>query len=76
MIQVTIHEAQANLSHLIEQVLQGEVILIVRDQQPVARLVAIAEARPARRIGGAAHVFIAIAPDYDEPLAEYKNYMP
>lgn len=74
MIQVTIHEAETHLSHLIQQAMKGEEVIIVRDDQPVAKLVALPEAQPQRRIGGAAHVLIAIAPDFDEPLPEFKDY--
>ena len=76
MIQVTIHEAKTHLSRLIQQVLEGEEVIIARDKQPVAKLVALPEARSQRRLGGAAHVFISIAPDFDEPLTEFKDYMP
>ena len=74
MIQVTIHEAKTHLSRLIQQVLEGEEVIITRHKQPVAKLVALPEAQPQRRIGGAAHVFVAIAPDFDEPLPEFREY--
>jgi antitoxin (DNA-binding transcriptional repressor) of toxin-antitoxin stability system len=76
MIQVTIHEAKTHLSRLIQQALEGEEIIIARDKQPVVKLVALPEVRRQRRIGGAAHVLVAIAPDFDEPLPEFMDYMP
>lgn len=76
MIQVTIHEAKTHLSRLIQQALEGEEIIIARDKQPLVKLVVLPEARPQRRIGGAAHVLISIAPDFDDPLPEFKDYMP
>jgi prevent-host-death family protein len=48
---VTIREAKANLSRLIEKVSQGEEITIVRRSKPVARLVPIAEIKRKRRPG-------------------------
>lgn len=76
MIQVTIHEAKTHLSRLIQQALEGEEVIIARDKQPLVKLSVLPEARMERRIGGAAHVFVAIAPDFDAPLAEFKDYMP
>ena len=46
MSTVTIEDAKARLSELIEQLHPGEEVIITRDQKPVARLVA--EAKPAR----------------------------
>ena len=74
MIQVTTREAKTHLSRLIRQALEGEEIVIMRGKQPVAKLTALTGARPRRRLGGAAHVFIAIAADFDEPLPEFKDY--
>ena len=78
MIQVTVEEAKTNLADLVRQVLEGEDVIIALDGQPVVKLVALhaalPEAQPQRRLGGAAHVLIAIAPDFDEPLAEFEDY--
>ena len=41
MIQVNIQDAQANLSRYIEQVENGEVVILCRENQPVAELRAI-----------------------------------
>jgi antitoxin (DNA-binding transcriptional repressor) of toxin-antitoxin stability system len=76
MIQVTIHEAKTHLSRLIQQALEGEDVIIARDKQPLVRLCVLPEAQPQRRLGGAAHVFIAIAPDFDDPLPEFGDYVP
>lgn len=40
MMQVTIHEAQAQLSKLIQQALVGEEVIIAKGPQPLVRLVA------------------------------------
>jgi antitoxin (DNA-binding transcriptional repressor) of toxin-antitoxin stability system len=76
MIQVTIHEAKTHLSRLIQQALDGEEVIIARDKQPLVRLMVLPEARAERRIGGAPHVLISIEPDFDDPLPEFKDYMP
>jgi prevent-host-death family protein len=51
MKNVTIHEAKTNLSRLIEQACEGEEIIISRGSEPVARLVALADAKGRRRPG-------------------------
>lgn len=76
MIQVTIHEAKTHLSRLIQQALDGEEVIIARDKQPLVKLSVLPEAQQVRRIGGAAHVIVRIAPDFDAPLPEFKDYMP
>ena len=76
MAQVTIGEAKTHLSQLIQRALDGEEIIIARKKQPLVRLLALAAAKPQRRLGGARHVFISIAPDFDEPLPEFQEYRP
>ena len=75
MIQVTIHEAKTQLSKLIQQALAGEEIIIAKGRQPLVKLVALPEARPQRRIGGAQGVIHAMADDFDKPLSEFREYM-
>lgn len=55
----TVREARAHLSALIDRALAGEVVIIGRAGQPVARLV------PCRQ-PGAMRGQIYIAPDFDE----------
>jgi prevent-host-death family protein len=65
----TIHAAKTQLSRLVERAEKGEEIIIARGSTPVARLVALRRARPARRFGamrGRARVTRA----FFEPLAE------
>ena len=40
-MQVNIHEAKSQLSHLLELVEQGETVIIARHGKPVAKLVAV-----------------------------------
>ncbi|MFN8485946.1 MAG: type II toxin-antitoxin system Phd/YefM family antitoxin [Caldilineaceae bacterium] len=76
MIQVTVHQAKTHLSKLIQQALEGEVIIIAKGQKPVVKLVVIEEARPQRRLGMAPDLIQYIADDFDAPLAEFAEYMP
>jgi antitoxin (DNA-binding transcriptional repressor) of toxin-antitoxin stability system len=75
MIQVTIHEAKTHLSRLVQAALAGEEIVIARGKQPMVRLVAIAEQRPERRLGGAADAILFMADDFDAPLEDFQEYM-
>jgi prevent-host-death family protein len=63
---VNIHEAKTHLSRLLKQVEQGEEITIARHGKPIAKIVAIPEERPNRRIGGLKGK-IWLADDWDSP---------
>jgi prevent-host-death family protein len=78
MATVTIEEAQAKLSELIDHVAPGEEVVIMRGEKPVARLLAEAqtEAKPPRPGPGALKGWITyMAPDFDAPLDDMKEYM-
>jgi len=75
MLQVNIHEAQTNFSNLISRVFGGEEIVILYDNKPIAKLVPINGFKPKRRLGTAKGK-IKIADDFDEPLNDFKEYMP
>lgn len=64
----------ANYPYLSNE-LAGEEIIIAKGRQPLVKLVALPEARPRRRIGGAQGVIQVMADDFDEPLAEFDGYM-
>lgn len=66
---VNVHEAKTHLSRLLEEVRQGEEVVIAKAGKPVARLVAIAEG-PKRRQPGSAKGQVWIAEDFDAPLPE------
>jgi antitoxin (DNA-binding transcriptional repressor) of toxin-antitoxin stability system len=73
---VTLEEAQAQLPELIDRLHPGEEIIITRDHQPVARL--IGEARPEakpRQLGTMKGSVLYMAPDFDAPLDDFKEYM-
>ncbi len=77
MSTVTIEEAQARLPELIEQLNSGGEILITRDQTPVAKLTGRpAVNQPPRQPGTLAGTVVYMAPDFNAPLAEFREYMP
>jgi prevent-host-death family protein len=71
---VTIHEAKTHLSRLIDEVLNGEAIVISRGNTPVAKLMPLAAGKRPRRSGGAAKAIIAIADDFDADMEDFKEY--
>jgi prevent-host-death family protein len=48
---VNVHAAKTHLSSLLEEVEKGEEIVIARAGKPVAKLTAIAEQKPRRKLG-------------------------
>ena len=70
---IPVEEAQAKLKELIHQLAPGEVIVLTEDQRPVAKLVGESPARPAPGLGKGSILYMA--PDFDEPLDEFKEYM-
>lgn len=75
MTQVNIHEAKTHLSKLIELVLKGEEVIIARGNKPIAKLVLINTLKPKRKIGSAKDQ-ISISENFDEPIEDFKEYMP
>lgn len=69
---VNISEAKTHFSRLVNEVLQGEEIVIARAGCPLIRLVAIEGAQPARRLG-TARGKIWLSPDFDEPLEAFAD---
>ena len=67
MIQVNISEAKITLSKLIQKVIDGEEVIIAKNNRPMVKLTLIDELKPKRRIGTAKRK-IEISEDFDEPL--------
>ena len=71
---VTLNEAQAKLKELIHNMSPGEEIVITVDEHPVARLVAN-EKTTERKLGTLKGTVLHMAPDFDAPLDDFKEYM-
>ena len=76
MTTVTLQEAQTRLPDLVASLQPGEEIVILRDGLPVARLTRAAPERKLRRAGTLMGSVLYMAPDFDAPLPEFKDYMP
>lgn len=72
---VTIQEAQSKLTELIHRLSPGEEVVITENDQPVARLVAAIPSQPIRKLGTLKGTVLYMAPDFDAPLEEFKEYM-
>jgi antitoxin (DNA-binding transcriptional repressor) of toxin-antitoxin stability system len=73
---VTIEEAQAKLSEMIDKLAPGEEVIIMRNEQSIAKLVG-QQRRPIRkprRPGSAKGKLVILAED-DEHLQDFKDYM-
>ena len=74
---VTIEEAKATLTELIHRLAPGEEVLITEDNLPVARLVPASTQAglTGRQLGTLQGTITYIAPDFDAPLDDFKEFM-
>ena len=68
-ITVNIHAAKTQLSRLLEQVEEGEEIVIARAGKPIARIVPLVLTRPKRRLGILEGQY-TVADNIDDPLPD------
>ena len=69
MTTVNTHEAKTQLSRLLALVEKGEEVVIARNGKPVAKIVPLTAAKPARRLGTAAGK-VVVPPEFFDPLPE------
>ena len=72
---VTIEEAQAKLPELIEHLQAGEEMTITDQGKPLARVKKTERTSWPCQAGTAKDKILWIAPDFDAPLEEFKEYM-
>jgi prevent-host-death family protein len=73
---ISIEQAQSRLTQLIDQLGQGQELIITRDGTPVAKLVGQHQhARKPRQPGWGKGIITYIADDFDAPLEDFKEYM-
>jgi antitoxin (DNA-binding transcriptional repressor) of toxin-antitoxin stability system len=76
MITITIEEAQTRLLELIQGLTPGEEVVITKNDQPVARLTrTVLPERKPRQLGTRKGTVLSMAPDFDEPLDDLRQYM-
>lgn len=64
-------DAKAHFSEIVQKVMLGESIVITKENRPVVKIVPI---KPLTRAPGTGKG-IWMAPDFDEPLADFAEYM-
>ena len=74
MQQVKVEEAKVRLPDLIDAAVNGEEVVITRDNQPVVRLVPVARAEPRPQFGSAKGL-IEMSDDFDAPLDDFADYL-
>jgi antitoxin (DNA-binding transcriptional repressor) of toxin-antitoxin stability system len=74
MQKVQLKEAVTHLEELIDAAVNGETILIVRDDEHIVQLTPIASMKKQRKFGSAAGL-IHLDPDFDAPLSDFEAYM-
>ena len=65
----TVHEAKTNLSKLLEEAAAGQEVIIARGREPVAKIIAIGNARR-KRISGRLAGKISASPGAFDPLTD------
>ncbi len=71
---VSLAEAQAKLPDLIHGLAPGDEVVITEEQRPVARIVPAAVTGE-RQLGTLKGTVLYMAPDFDAPLEDFKEYM-
>jgi prevent-host-death family protein len=72
---VALEKAQASLPELLRQVAAGEEFTITQNGEPKAKLSAASPARRAQAHAGSLPGKIWMAPDFDAPLDDFKEFM-
>lgn len=73
---ITVDEAQATLKELIGKLVPGDEVTITDNHRPVAKLIATpAASRKPRQPGTLRGTVLYMAPDFDAPLEDFKEYM-
>jgi antitoxin (DNA-binding transcriptional repressor) of toxin-antitoxin stability system len=73
-MQVSVTEAAAKLNELMEAAINGEEVILLNGDRPAIKLTPIGMVRPDRKPGSAKGL-IWVSDDFEEPLAEFKEYL-
>jgi antitoxin (DNA-binding transcriptional repressor) of toxin-antitoxin stability system len=72
---LTLDEAQTRLREIVAGMRPGEEVVLTENGQPLARLVKTARTSWPCKAGSAKDTIHWMAPDFDAPLEEFKEYM-
>jgi antitoxin (DNA-binding transcriptional repressor) of toxin-antitoxin stability system len=73
-MQVSLIEAAASLSELVQASINGEEVILLDGDRPAIKFTPIASAKQDRQPGSAKRL-IWMSDDFDEPLEDMKEYM-
>jgi antitoxin (DNA-binding transcriptional repressor) of toxin-antitoxin stability system len=74
MHQVRVEEAKEELVELLDAAIQGEEVVILRDDWHAVQLVPVEPPRRRPQFGSARGM-VVIAEDFDAPVADFNEYM-
>ena len=74
MHQIDIEQVKIQWEGLFQAALNGDEVIITQNNQPVLKLVRLTSSKK-RRQSGSAKGLIFIAPDFDQPLEDFGEYM-
>lgn len=75
MASVTLEQARENLERLIDRAATGEEVIIMRDSEPLAKIVSAMRYSTRPVFGSAKAVLVHMADDFNAPLEEFREYM-
>jgi len=75
MQQIDIDNPNATLPEVVEAALNGIEVILAKNNQPVARVIAIPPIHLHRRRAGSAKGLIQMSDDFDAPLEDFKEYL-
>ena len=74
MHQVSVEEAKTSLHDLVDAAVNGEEVVIAKDEQHLVRLVPVPRTKPRPQFGSARGQII-MSEDFEGPLEEFEEYM-
>lgn len=63
-----------HFSKLVKEVMQGKEIIISKGNKPEAKIISLEQRKKNRKLDTAIGM-ISIAPDFDKPLRDFRDYM-
>jgi len=75
MHQIDIDQAKSQFAALLQAALDGDEVVITQNHQPVLKLVRVTPPVK-RRQSGSAKGLIWMSDDFDQPLDDFREYMP
>ena len=75
LVNVNYDDVKPQIADLVEAAIRGDKVVITKNGREIAQLVPIQAAHHRRKFGSAKGK-IKFAKDFDEPLADFQEYMP